>query len=277
VIERLEARAERRSAVCGAGRLVWRAWGAGRPLVLLHGAWGAWTHWLRNVEPLAARRRVLVPDMPGFGDSDAPPEPHTADGLADLVAAWLDAAVPPPAPLDLAGFSFGGIIAGLVAARAGARVGTLVLLGPNGLGLPRAPLPALRRPAPAATADEAREVHRANLRALMLADPAAADDLAVRVQQDNVRRARFRSAGIPESDVLLRALPRVRARLAGIWGGRDVFAVPYLEERRRTLAAWEPGLDFRVLEGAGHWAAWEAAPAVNAALLEILDGRDAAS
>jgi len=99
----------------------------------------------------------------------------------------------------------------------------------------------------------------------------------VRVQMDNVRRARFRSAGIPESDALLRALPRVTARLAGIWGTRDVFAVPYLEERRRCLARFEPGLDFRVLEGVGHWAAWEAAPAVNAALLEILDGREAAS
>ncbi len=70
--------------------MVWRSWGAGPPLVLLHGASGSWTHWIRNVLPLAARFRVLAPDMPGFGDSDAPPEPHTADGLADLVVAGLD-------------------------------------------------------------------------------------------------------------------------------------------------------------------------------------------
>ena len=93
--------------------MVWRSWGEGPPLVLLHGASGSWTHWIRNIRPLAARFRVLVPDMPGFGDSDAPPEPHTADGLADLLAAPLNVMLPPPTRFDLAGFSFGGIIGGL--------------------------------------------------------------------------------------------------------------------------------------------------------------------
>ncbi len=109
--------------------MVWRVWGEGRPLVLLHGASGSWTHWIRNVLPLAKDFRVLAPDMPGFGDSDAPPEPHTADMLAGAVASGLDVLVPPPVDFDLAGFSFGGIIAGLVAARLGPRVRTLVLLG----------------------------------------------------------------------------------------------------------------------------------------------------
>src|SRR6184192_3591709 len=91
---------------CDAGAMMWRIWGEGPPLVLLHGASGSWTHWIRNVLPLAARFRVLVPDMLGFGDSDAPPEPHTADGLAALVASGLDVIVPAPLALDLAGFSF---------------------------------------------------------------------------------------------------------------------------------------------------------------------------
>ena len=83
-----------------AGSVVWRSWGEGPPLVLLHGASGSWTHWIRNILPLAARFRVLVPDMPGFGDSEAPPEPHTADGLADLLAASLDVMLPPPTRFD---------------------------------------------------------------------------------------------------------------------------------------------------------------------------------
>lgn len=88
---------------------------------------------------------------------------------------------------------------------------------------------------------------------------------------ENVRRTRFKSAGIPESDALLRALPAVKARIAGIWGGRDAFTGPCLEDRRRTLARFQPGLECRVIEGAGHWAIYEAAAPANAALLDVLD------
>ncbi|MCD6078130.1 MAG: alpha/beta hydrolase fold protein, partial [Ramlibacter sp.] len=62
--------ASRHVTPAGEGDVVWHAWGAGAPLVLLHGGSGSWTHWIRNVEALAvAGRRVLVPDLPGFGDS----------------------------------------------------------------------------------------------------------------------------------------------------------------------------------------------------------------
>ncbi len=228
MIEEVEARAARSVTAVASGAMVWRAWGAGPPLVLLHGASGSWTHWIRNVLPLAAHHRVLAPDMPGYGESDAPPEPHTADRLAELVAAGIDRMLPPPAVFDLAGFSFGAIIGGLVAARLGARLRTLVLLGPGGLGLEPASPRALLRLEPAMAPEAVRHVHRENLRTLMLARPESADELAVRLQIDNVRRARFKSGTIPVSDVLLRALPAVRARLAGIWGGRDAFTSHHL-------------------------------------------------
>lgn len=255
---------------CGDGVMVWRIWGAGPSLVLLHGASGSWTHWLRNIEALAARFRVVVPDMPGFGDSDLPPEPHTADGLAALVSAGLEAVVPPPGTFDLAGFSFGGIIAGLIAARHGKRVRTLVLIGPGGMALPRGPAPLLVRVRPEMTVDEVRETHRENLCILMIADPARADDLAVSLQIDNLRRARFRSAGIPESDVLLHALPHVTSRITAIWGGADAFTVPYVDAPREVLARFRADLDFRIVPGAGHWVIYEAAETVNAMLVEML-------
>lgn len=270
IVETLDATARRTLTPGGAGAMVWRAWGAGPPVVLFHGGSGSWTHWLRNIPALAARFRVIAPDMPGFGDSALPPAPHTADALADIVSAGLDAMVPPPEPLDLAGFSLGGIIGGLVAARQGARIRTLVLLGPNGMKLPRAPLPALHRVRPDMPAAQVMETHRQNLLLLMLAKSASADALAVYIHSENLRRARFRSGHIPDSDALLRALPAVRARLAAIWGGQDVFALPHLDARKRTLAAFQANLDFRVIEGAGHWVTYEAADEVNRSLVEIL-------
>jgi pimeloyl-ACP methyl ester carboxylesterase len=273
VIEEAEAHAVRTVTEVASGVMVWRAWGAGPPLVLLHGASGSWTHWIRNVLPLAAHHRVLVPDMPGYGESDAPPEPHTADRLAELVTAGIDRMLPPPAAFDLAGFSFGAIIGGLVAARLGARLRTLLLLGPGGLGLEPASPRALLRLEPAMAPEAIRHVHRENLRTLMLAHPESADELAVTLQIDNVQRARFRSGTIPVSDVLLRALPAVRAHLAGIWGGRDAFTSHHLEESRRVLAAADPRFEMRVIDGAGHWVNYEAAEEVNALLPEMLARR----
>ncbi len=123
---RIESLAIRKLTPCGTGFMVWRVWGGGRPLVLLHGASGSWTLWIRNIAPLARSFRVVAPDMPGFGDSDTPPEPHTTDVLAGLVASGLNVLVPPLMEFDMAGFSFGWIIAGLVAARLQYRVRTLV-------------------------------------------------------------------------------------------------------------------------------------------------------
>jgi pimeloyl-ACP methyl ester carboxylesterase len=270
LVSEIESLGDRLATPAGDGAMVWRTWGTGQPLVLLHGASGSWTHWIRNILPLSARFRLLVPDLPGFGDSDAPPEPHTADALADLVAAALEVVVPPPERLDIAGFSFGGIIGGLVAARLGERVGTLVVLAAGGLGLGPMPTPALRRLEPEMSAAHVADVHRENLRRLMFGNPESADELAVTVQMDNLRRARFKSGTIPQSDVLLRALPAIRARLAGMWGSRDAFMGRRLEDCRRALTSGRDDVEVQVLDGIGHWVTYEAADEVNRALIARL-------
>ncbi|HXA97799.1 MAG TPA: alpha/beta hydrolase, partial [Candidatus Dormibacteraeota bacterium] len=53
LVARIDSLATRTVAPVGDGSMVWRSWGAGPPLVLLHGASGSWTHWIRNVLPLA--------------------------------------------------------------------------------------------------------------------------------------------------------------------------------------------------------------------------------
>ncbi|PYN74888.1 MAG: hypothetical protein DMD96_29070 [Candidatus Rokuibacteriota bacterium] len=255
-VSTIESLATRRLTPCGGGSMLWREWGEGRPLVLLHGAGGSWTHWIRNILPLAQHFRVLVPDMPGFGDSDTPPEPHTAGTLADIVAAGTDVLVPPPTELDLAGFSFGGIVGGLVSARRRHRVRTLVFLGPGGMALPHPAPPLVQIESGVTPPDEVQQVHRENLRKF--------------VWREKNRRARFKSRTIWASDALLKALPLINARITGIWGGRDAFVGPHVEDRQRLLASFQRDLDFRVIEGAGHWVVYEAADQVNAALLDML-------
>jgi pimeloyl-ACP methyl ester carboxylesterase len=61
----------------------------------------------------------------------------------------------------------------------------------------------------------------------------------------------------------------VKARIRGIWGRRDSMVGQQLEDLAASLRRFQPDLDFRVIEGAGHWTPYEALDAVNATLLDM--------
>ena len=60
------------------------------------------------------------------------------------------------------------------------------------------------------------------------------------------------------------------APLSTIWGTRDIIARPSLQARLDILRRHHPELAVRLIDGAGHWVAYEAADAFNAALLDVL-------
>jgi pimeloyl-ACP methyl ester carboxylesterase len=74
------------------------------PLVLLHGGIGAGAQWA-PILPAFGDRRVLTLDLPGHGTSPDPGRPLRAETAADAVAAQLDG------PVDLLGYSLGGMVA----------------------------------------------------------------------------------------------------------------------------------------------------------------------
>jgi 2-hydroxy-6-oxonona-2,4-dienedioate hydrolase len=267
-VKDIAAEAERLGTPCGDGRMVWHIWGEGPPLVLLHGGYGSWTHWIRNVLPLSRSFTVAAPDLPGLGESATPPEPHTAEGLARIIVDGIDIVFPKDARLHIAGFSFGGVLGGHVAAQLGDRVLGFTVVGSNGLGLVRQPT-ALRRVPEGAWENDLLAVARHNLGALMIADPAKIDELAVYIQSQNAPRGRVKSRRFSRADTLARALPLVKARLDGIWGERDATAYPHLEDRARALRAIQPEARFEVIPGAGHWVQYEAAERFNPLLAEI--------
>jgi pimeloyl-ACP methyl ester carboxylesterase len=268
----IEAQAERIETPFADGRLVWHRWGnGGPPLVLLHGGYGSWLHWVRNVIPLSQKFTVFAVDMPGLGESSTPAEPWTADGLAAIVVSGLDRILPPGAAPHLAGFSFGGVIGGVVAAQLGDRLRAFTVVGSNGMGLERQPT-ALERVKPDATEEEEFATHRYNLNQLMIHDPAKIDNLALYLQKTNHARARMRSRRFSRSGALIEALPKIKGRLDGIWGERDATAYPNVEDRGRLLRGVQPGARFAVIPGAGHWVQFEAAEQFNALLTEFADG-----
>jgi 2-hydroxy-6-oxonona-2,4-dienedioate hydrolase/4,5:9,10-diseco-3-hydroxy-5,9,17-trioxoandrosta-1(10),2-diene-4-oate hydrolase len=114
--------------------------GSGPAVMLLHGggpgASGV-TNYSRNIDALAERYRVLVPDMPGYGRSTKGIDKSDPFGcLADAMSGLLDALGIETA--HLVGNSYGGAAALRLALDAPHRVGKLVLMGPGGIGTTRA-------------------------------------------------------------------------------------------------------------------------------------------
>ena len=264
----IAADGERIETPCGEGSLVWRVWGSGPPLVLLHGGYGSWMHWIRNVPVLSRRFTVIAPDLPGLGESATPPEPWTAEGLAAIIVAGLDTVLPKGAQPHMAGFSFGGVIGGVAAAQLGDRLKGFTVVGSNGLGLERSPTP-LERVKTDAGEEEEFATHRYNLNQLMIHDPEKIDELALWLQKTNHARARMRSRRFSRSGALVEALPKITARLDGIWGERDATAYPHVDERARLLRGVQPRARFAVVPRAGHWVQFEAADEFNRLITEF--------
>jgi pimeloyl-ACP methyl ester carboxylesterase len=261
----LDAAARRIETPCGAGSLVWRVWNraAGRPILLLHGGNGSWRHWVRQIPDLAAARCVVAPDLPGLGESADLPEPQDPVHAARLLLDGFERAVG-PGPADLVGFSYGANVAGQLAALPGARLRSLTLVGAGALGVARNPTSLVK-----VRDKEGRariEAHRANLAALMIADPGRIDALALAIQEWNTVHARFRSRGFAGATLLKDALARTSLPLTLIWGERDQVAVGNIAARFEAARESRPDAVLDVIEGAGHWTAYEAPEAFAAAL-----------
>lgn len=269
--------ATRMETPCGTGTLVWHFWGKSTckpdlaPLVLLHGGSGSWTHWLRNIGALVdAGRWVLVPDLPGFGDSAAPSHGTDADALPGPVAQGLQSLLGAVA-CDLIGFSFGGMVAGLIAQQFPARVARLVLVGAPGLGI--APEKAIRLNAWRHLADPAQRdaVHRRNLAALMLLHPESITELALRLHEANVLRDRMKGRSLSRTDVLARSLAQVECPVHAIYGCEDALYRGKMECLGPALRLAPGFRALTLLASAGHWVQFERAEAFNEALLALLE------
>lgn len=123
----------KRSGV-GNEKIVWLEMGSpeGIPIVLLHGFAAAKEHWL-PILPFLAGFRVLMPDLPGWGESGF--NADRAYGLEDQAERLYDWMQEQDlSGVHLVGNSMGGGIAGLFAARYPHMMGSLTLM--DALGVP---------------------------------------------------------------------------------------------------------------------------------------------
>ena len=112
--------------------------GEGFPVMMIHGSGPgvtAWTNWQLVIPELAKNRRVIAPDMLGFGYSERPEdqiynrERWVKHAIGVLDELGLD-------QVDLVGNSFGGGLALALAIEHPQRIRRLVLMGSVGVSFP---------------------------------------------------------------------------------------------------------------------------------------------
>lgn len=109
--------------------------GSGSPVLMIHGSGpgvSAWANWRLTLPSLSQRRRLILPDMVGFGYTERPA------GIQYGLDTWVAHAIGLLDALDLKqvdliGNSFGGGLSLAIAARHPKRVRRLVLMGSAGV------------------------------------------------------------------------------------------------------------------------------------------------
>lgn len=263
-IARLDALAEHRLAPFADGRMMkWRLFGEGEPLVLIHGGHGSWLHWICNIEALAKNHRLILADLPGFGDSDDIPKGVGSQEIAEFALSSLDEMLGGRPRIDMAGFSFGGSIASRIVEQRG-NVRRLALLGSAGSATPQLPSPELVRWRHLEGEDQ-EDALMHNLIARMLHAHAKVEPLVYEAYALATTICRYHSRG----EVQRRRLKDILAKFDGptlfMWGEKDATATP---EDTHYLATTGPNRAVKVIPGVGHWIQAEAPLAINAELLQ---------
>jgi pimeloyl-ACP methyl ester carboxylesterase len=124
---------EERFAELKGSRMRYFVGGEGPPLILVHGLGGAAANWTELAPLLVPNHRLLVPDLPGHGGSEALPAVSGLEPFADRVAALAAREGMLPAPV--VGHSLGGAVVLRLALRYPDDVSAVVLAAAAGLSL----------------------------------------------------------------------------------------------------------------------------------------------
>ncbi|MFT6644023.1 MAG: 2-hydroxy-6-oxonona-2,4-dienedioate hydrolase [Patiriisocius sp.] len=263
-INNLESESILASAPCADGAMPFRVWQpfggqeGGELLVLLHGGSGSWNHWIKNIPTLSNYFELLVPDLPGLGDSSRVPKQASPEDVAGIVAKGLKTLVG-PRRFHLICFSWGSVVGSLAAAQLGDQVKSILLVGPASLGrMSSEPVRLkLRSRSRDMSMAEIDKVNRENLAQLMIFDRNKIDPLAVHLQHINTTRARYNSPQYANDEFVLDGLKNTSAPLLVIYGSEDVVAANSLVEREQKIKAVKPDAQFEVIPGIGHWLQYE--------------------
>lgn len=240
--------------------------GGGTPVIYLHGAEGPLAGWPTFLETLSDHHRVIAPDLPGFGGSTGGEGINDVLDLSIYLLDLLDAL-----GLDrvaVVGHDLGGMAATELAAVAGNRIRSLVLIAPFGLWVDDDPIL------------DFYATPRADLTPLAWHDPASSAATAVLTPPQTEAEAQIvalelnRSLAtstrllwpIPDRG-LKRRIHRVACPTLLLWGDSDGVVPPSYGPRWRAALA---NARLVSVPGAGHYPMLEQPAAASNAVAPFL-------
>lgn len=237
------------------------------PLLLLHGGGtdSASLSWGHLLDPLGDERRVIAPDLPGYGESDRPPALYSIAYYLDVVERFVDALG--LERFDLGGLSMGGGISLAYALAHPDRIRRLILVDTYGIQPDYPPqflsYLLVRTPFMTELTDlftRIRPIARWTMQNFIRTPDALTEDLIDELITE-VRRPRAGLAfnsfqkyetmpGSLRTNYMNR-LAEISAPALIIHGGADTLVpIKYAQEACRRI----PDCRLEVLPGAGHWA-----------------------
>ena len=238
-------------------RWVYYEGGKGPTLILLHGFGGSAMDWLPTAKYLVGNFHLLIPDLPGYGQSS--PVPVAEGGIhgeAQALAGFVQALR--IKHFGLVGHSMGGAIAGVYAAHHPQQVFGLALLDSAGLPfkLNAFAKQVLAGKNPFAYTNRAEFQHLLDL--VFLHPP----KLPGRIEDVFINRNRSRHAfmlGVLQrlrkpanATVLVPLLPRLRMPVLGLWCRQDRVIPPDAMQALRQGLQQATQIDMTLLNDCGH-------------------------
>ena len=256
------------------------AQGPGYPVIFLQGSGPGASGWLNfryNVEDFVnSGFRVIIPDLPGFGDSDKPDLDYTLDFFAAAMLEFAD-------QLDmekfaLVGNSLGGAVSLGMALNAPDRISHLILMGCGGLedqmtyfqnmkGVQA--MTAVPLGSPEFTPEYLKEVLK-----LIVFDPSHITDELIQERfriLETQNPAAFKRMIIPN---ITERLNEIKAPVLGFWGAKDNFCPVSGAE---TLVTHCPDAEVITLSRCGHWVMIEYKELFNQRCIEFLKRQEPAA
>jgi pimeloyl-ACP methyl ester carboxylesterase len=271
--ERAVAGLSRHKADAAGFRIVYLEGGKGEPLLLLHGFGADKDNFTRVAKLLTPRFHVIVPDLPGFGESSKPADAsYTIAEQVERVHAF--AQVLGLKTVHLGGSSMGGEIAAVYAAKYPAETGSLWLLAPGGVSTAPPSDLALRlqqggsNPLVASNADEFAAIFQ-----FVMSDPPFVPRRILDVLGQTAIANHDLSLKIFDQ---IRAAPPLEAQVQGlttptriVWGDKDR---ALNVGGAQILANLMPRASVLILPGIGHLPMLERPHEVGADYLSFRDG-----